>query len=142
MDASWLETILSGLIGGAVAAVVGLLGFKHEINKLQVERSLERERSFEKAQGGYRACYRKFIVNVSDGANVDVLLDNFWEAIFCGDPIVIEELESYWSAEARGERMRPEGPPPDALLRAMRDHGSRTLLEHIELKERFEGQEA
>lgn len=134
-----------GLISGAVASMFAL-------KRLRVERFTEREKRFEIAQGGYRQCYRKFLVNVSachsgrkgfplegqEKTDVTTLLDNFWEASFTGDPVVISELERYWPAEARGRGELPDQTLPDSLLEAMRLHGIRSLKDQDKAREGFQ----
>lgn len=149
MDAAW------GAIGTIAVALIGLASgyatYRYKLSQHSVERFSERESSFEVAQSGYRACYRKFLVNVAachgagkgiplDGqprADVTTLLDNFWEASFAGDPAVITGLEAYWSAEQRAAGKPPAKAPPLALLEAMRKHGIRSLKEQDEAREGF-----
>ena len=140
MDVSFAEAVIPGAIAGVTALFGGVAGSRYELKKIKAERFNEREKDFERAQGGYRACYRKFLVNIDGHRKVGVatLLDNFWEASFAGDPKVIQELERYWPAERRAAGETPEGPPPKALLEAMRQHGSRSLAQQLELKEGFE----
>jgi hypothetical protein len=141
MDVSLAEAVIPGAIAGATALGGAFFGSRYELKKVKAERFNEREKDFERAQGGYRACYRKFLVNI-DGhrgkVNVATLLDNFWEASFAGDPEVIQQLEEYWPADKRAGGEAPQGPPPKALLEAMRQHGSRSLAKQLELKEGFE----
>lgn len=129
---------------------------KRELKKLQVERFNQRERDFEKALGGHRACYRKFLVNVAafhaqararkdedkeekgKKVTLDTLLDNAWEVTFIGDPLVVRELESYWTAEDRAKGQPPGAEPPKALVDAMLAHGSRSLDQQLELNKKVE----
>jgi len=50
-----------------------------------------------------------------------------------GDPVVGRELESYWPLESQKEEL-PEPTPPNSLISAMRDHGSRSLDAQLDLK--------
>lgn len=149
MDAAW------GAIGTIVAALIGLASgyatYRYKLSQHSVERFAERETSYERAQGGYRACYRKFLVNVAachgagkgiplkgqERADVTTLLDNFWEASFTGDPAVISEMEAYWPAEQRAAGELPDKVPPEGMLEAMRNHGIRPLKEQDKAQEGF-----
>jgi hypothetical protein len=136
------------IVAGIFALVGAGYGSRHELKKVTVERFNERERDFERAQVGYRACYRKFLTNIAafhadspgeDGIKPSfaTLLDNFWEASFTGDPGVIYQLEEYWPAANRANGDPPSKTPPEALLQAMRNHGSRSLSEEIEFRKKF-----
>lgn len=145
-----MEAVLKALVVGAFGLLGAFLGSKYQLRKLNAERFNEREHSFEVAQTGYRACYRKFLVNVSachgagsgiplegkDKTDVATLTDNFWEASFCGDPDVIHELEEYWPPDQRADGKPPPKSPSKRLLEAMRLHGSRSLKEQDELQKR------
>jgi hypothetical protein len=137
--------IATPLIAGVFALVGAGYASRRELRKVSVERFNERERDFERAQGGYRACYREFLTNVAayhaqapgaSGKTVTLatLLDNFWEASFAGDPLVIKEMKAYWPAEARAGGEAPGEETPDGLLQAMLAHGSRSLDEQLNVK--------
>ncbi len=144
-----------GVVGTVAAALIGLLSgyatYRYQRRHLSDERFAERETSYERAQSGYRACYRKFLVNVAachgvgsgfrlEGqgqVDVSTLLDNFWEASFTGDPQVIAEMENYWPAEDRETGKPPAPTPPRELLEAMRKHGIRSLKEQDKVQEGF-----
>lgn len=145
-----MDEVLVTVIGGGLFTLLGaVIGGWFKTRQFKAERYREREQGFEKAQVGYRACYRKFLVNLAavhgigdgfqgkDGTRkpVDfaVLQSNFLEAKGCNDPIVVEELEAFWPAEARERGDLPPQHAPESLEAAMRDHGSRTLGEHERL---------
>jgi hypothetical protein len=128
-------------LAGLFALAGSFIGSQTELRKLNKQRFIDREEGFERAQIGYRACYRKFLDNLdgyrSGKADVDVatLLSNFREAAFTGDPIVLAELEAFWPPERRAEQEPPSGPPPKSLESAMFQHGSRSLKQQLKLKD-------
>ncbi|HEV2857736.1 MAG TPA: hypothetical protein VGW80_04960 [Solirubrobacterales bacterium] len=141
--------VANALIAGAFGVVGLVIGGWVKGRQFKAERYREREQSFERAQAGYRACYRKLEVNLAavhgvgagfqerDGSRkaVDfaVLQENFLEAKGCGDPVVIEELDTFWPREVREHGEPPPQSLPESLEAAMRAHGSRTLTEHEQL---------
>jgi hypothetical protein len=142
-----MDEVLVTVIGGGLFTLLGaVIGGWFKTRQFKAERYREREQGFEKAQTGYRACYRKLLVNLSaahgvgagfqgkggTGKPVDlaVLQSNFLEAKGCNDPIVVEELDAFWPAEVRERGDLPPQHAPESLEAAMRDHGSRTLAEH------------
>jgi hypothetical protein len=149
------ETVWLALIAGAAGIlsglITGVLSSRYEARKFREERFSAREQGYEKAQGGYRACYRKFLVNVAachgagygiplkeqEKVDVDTLRVNFLEASFTGDPAVTRELEAYWPPDQRAESKLPGKSPPNSLLEAMRRHGMRPLRVHAEEQEAF-----
>ena len=86
-----METDLAvAVIAGGVSLGVAAIGFFHrgEIRKLNHARRLERERSFEQAQTGYRALYRKFANHYENASSAGAEMDSkvrrdFYEAQTC-----------------------------------------------------------
>jgi hypothetical protein len=136
-------------VGGFFGIGGTMLGTYSESKKLKQERFTEREHSFEVAQVGYRACYRKFLDNIAayqgsgppgpdsgEGAiDAGMLLSNFREAAFTGDPEIVEELEKYWPAEKRAKHEPPTQVPPKSLESAMFRHCARSLKQQLKLKQ-------
>ena len=137
---------VGGAIAGSVTALVaGGVGIVTERFKHDRERLKLREAGFERAQTGYRACYRKFLDAVAACLNAEQdgelkpdqerkLYENFDEAVLAGDPLVAKKLLAYWPSERRGARQLPEEMPPASLVKAMVEHGSRTVHQQDELK--------
>jgi hypothetical protein len=102
-----------------------------------------------RGQTGYRACYRKLIVNVEKAQRgmdaggelpddaLNELVDNWWEAFFTGDPKVMDELEAYWPLERQEKRKLPYRERLPRLKAAMRVYTSETLTEHEERRARL-----
>jgi hypothetical protein len=143
------ETVVK-VVGAGLFTVLGtVIGWWFKERRFKAKRYREREQSFEKAQEGYRPCYRKFSINLAAAHGVatgfrekdstpmqvdfSVLQENFLEAKGCNDPIVVEELDAFWPAEVRERGELPPKSIPASLDAAMRDHGSRTLEEHEKL---------
>lgn len=136
--------VVVGVFAAAAAGGGALLGSRTEVKKLQMARRGEEEDSFGVAKVGYRQCYRKLMVNLEafwgqrrGWANKPVdlakLLDNFWEAVFIGDHEVTYELEQFWPAAIRAEgKPPPFKQPPASLIRAIQEHGQRSLREQEE----------
>lgn len=143
------ETVVK-VVGAGLFTVLGtVIGWWFKERRFKAKRYREREQSFEKAQEGYRPCYRKFSINLAAAHGVgtgfrekgnepvevdfSVLQENFLEAKGCNDPIVVEELDAFWPAEVRARGDFPPKNIPPSLDAAMLDHGSRTLEEHENL---------
>lgn len=156
MEGTVWVALIAGSAGILSGLVTGVLSSRYEARKFREERFSAREQGYEKAQGGYRACYRKFLVNVAachgasygipieghENVDVDTLRVNFLEASFTGDPSVTQELEAYWPPDQRAEGKLPDKTPPSSLLEAMRRHGMRPLQAHAEEQEDFLAREA
>jgi hypothetical protein len=127
-------------VAGAFALIGSFVGSWWELRKLDRERMIEREQSFEFAQTGYSECYRKLAENIArhqadpEAVAVSELLDNFREASFAGDPIVGRQLRSYWPEQMRSAGKAPTKAPPTSLEDAMAAHCSRSLQQHLKLK--------
>lgn len=146
-----LWAALAALVTGVLGLVGGYAAALYKTKERREERFTEREKNFETAQTGYRACYRKLLVNIAachaeakgiplkdqEKADMTTLLSNFWEASFTGDPEVIRELDEYWPQEDRANGNLPDQSPPLTLLEAMRLHGSRRLEDQDRIQEGF-----
>ena len=133
------------MAGGLTALVAGAVGIATERFKQDRERLKVREEGFERAQVGYRACYEKLLNTVARCLNeqkngepkpgdLSELYRNFDEACLAGDPLVAEELLAYWPLERRDEGKPPEHMPTPALVRAMAEHGYRSVAKQDDLK--------
>ena len=104
--------VIAGAVSLGVAAV-GLFSYKGEIKRLNAERRLERERSFERAQTGYRALYRKFAAHYekapSTEAEMDKVRRDFYEAQMVAFRPLNDALDQFWPRD-----QRVAGQPPSA----------------------------
>jgi hypothetical protein len=110
-DAATVGAALAGAFGGLVGgATVQRSRNKGEIAKLKQARRDERERSFERAQTGYRALYIKFADDyeraVSNG-KFDVVRRDFYEAQMVGFEPLKDALDQFWP---RKQRLAGESP--------------------------------
>lgn len=139
------EGVGGAIAGGLTALVAGAVGIATERFKQDRERMKVREEGFERAQTGYRACYEKFLNTVArclneqeDGEpkpnDLGELYRNFDEACLAGDPLVVEKLLAYWPLERRDRREPPEHMPTPELVKAMAEHGYRSVTAQDELK--------
>jgi hypothetical protein len=145
----------AGVAGGALAALAGgVAGIfserwktQHEQTQRQEERTRDREEGFETAQTGYRRCYQNFLDEVAGFRSTPesqepsksallVLFHRFDEACLTGDPLVAEELVAYWPQDRRDAFQPPQKSPPDKLMRAMWEHGARSLGNQDEIKQK------
>lgn len=139
-------TVLKAFVAGGFTVLGIVIGWLFKERRFKAQRFREREKSFERAQEGYRPCYRKFTINLAaahgvgkgfkeDGETMavdfSVLRENFFEARGCNDPVVVTELDEFWPREIleRGDIPTMKSVPA-SLDAAMRDHGSRSLEEH------------
>lgn len=107
-----------------------------EIARLEVERDQERERSFEKAQVGYRMLYRKFLKHAEEAAEqgpksgaVSALEDDYREALIVGFKPVRDAMDVFWPEEDRRAHRPPDLDRLGPLIDAMARHGRMRLDE-------------
>lgn len=97
VDTDVIFAIIAGSVSVAVT-LVGLFSFWGENKRLKQARRLEREASFERAQTGYRALYRKFAKNYENAARAgegfDTVRPDLYEDFYEAQTVGFTELKT------------------------------------------------